>query len=101
MRILTLNAATERLLLRARESRDLEAERVAAKIIAAVRRNGDAALASYANKFDNCDIRRTGLWITPKEIAAAYRRVSPQFIKAVKHAARNVQVVAEKQLPAP
>lgn len=101
MRILTLNAATEKLLLRARESRDVAAERIAAKIIADVRKNGDAALAAYAQKFDKINIRRAGLWITPKEIAAAYRTVSPQFIKAVKHAARNVQLVAEKQLPQP
>jgi len=50
MRILKLTPATEKQFLGARQSRDTEAERIAAKIIAEVRRDGDAALFAYAKK---------------------------------------------------
>ncbi|HMI52019.1 MAG TPA: histidinol dehydrogenase [Candidatus Saccharimonadales bacterium] len=101
MRILKLNAATERLLLSARAERDIAAERIAARIIADVRANGDAALAKWARKLDKINLRRDGLWISQTEIQSAYRSAAPQFIKALKHAARNVTLVAEKQLPKP
>jgi len=101
MRILKLNAATERVLLRARTERDIAAERIAARIIADIRKNGDAALARWARKLDKVDLQRDGLWISQTEIQSAYRSAAPQFIKALKHAARNVKLVAEKQLPKP
>src|SRR5438034_6457942 len=43
------------------------------KIIADVRRNRDAALFAYAKKFDHTDLRRTGVWITQKEIRVAQK----------------------------
>lgn len=101
MRILNLTAAVEKKLLRARHERDREAERIAAEIVARVRKRGDSALVDYAKKFDALDLRRTGLWISQREIAGARRRVSPAFLRAVQHAANNIRRVAEKQLPRP
>ena len=99
MRILKLTTAVEKNLLRARHERDLEAERVAAAIIADVRKRGDAALFAYAKKFDAIDLRRASLWISKREIVAARKQVSPEFLSAIRHAAANVRRVAEKQLP--
>ena len=50
MRILKLTPAVEKNLLRSRHERDREAERIAAKIIADVRKRGDAALFVVGQK---------------------------------------------------
>jgi histidinol dehydrogenase len=99
MRILKLTSAVETNLLRARHERDLEAERVAASIIADVRKRGDVALAAWAKKLDGIDLSRAGAWITQREIKAARKQVSDEFISAVRHAAKNIRCVAAKQLP--
>jgi histidinol dehydrogenase len=101
MKILKLTAAVEKKLLRARYTRDAEAERIAAQIVADVRKRGDVALAAYAQQFDAVDLRRSGLWISAHEIASARRKVCPEFLRAVEHAVRNVRRVAEKQVPRP
>ena len=64
MRIVKLTAAVENQLLRARQQRDLEAERVAAQIIGDVRKRGDAALFAWTKKLDGVDLRRDGVWIS-------------------------------------
>jgi histidinol dehydrogenase len=99
MRILKLTSAVETNLLRARHERDLEAERVAAGIIADVRKRGDMALAAWAKKLDGIDLSVAGTWISQCEINTARKQVSPAFISAVRHAAKNIRCVAEKQLP--
>ena len=99
MRILKLTSAVEKNLLRARHERDLEAERVTAGIIADVRKRGDVALAAWAKKLDGIELTRAGTWISQREINAARKQVSAEFISAVRHAAKNIQCVAEKQLP--
>jgi histidinol dehydrogenase len=101
MRILKLTTAVENKLLRARQERDREAERVAAEIIADVRKRGDPALIDYARKFDSINLRREGIWISPEEIHAARKKVSADFLKAIAQASRNIRRVAEKQLPQP
>ena len=101
MRILKLTAAIERRLLAARQRRDTEAERVAGRIVADVRRRGDAALRHWTLKFEGIDLREKGLWVSPREMAVARARVAPDFIRAARHAIRNVEQVAERQLPQP
>jgi histidinol dehydrogenase len=64
-----------------------------------VRRRGDAALFDWAKKLDGADLQRNGLWFTPREILAASARVTPEFRRAMSHAARNIRRVAQKQLP--
>ena len=100
MRILKLTSAVEKRLLRARRERDLEAERIAANIIGDVRKRGDAALSAWAKKLDGVDLDR-GVWVSQHETNAARKQVSMDFIRAVRHAERNVRRVAEKQLPRP
>ncbi len=108
IRILKLNAATEKQLLRARQFRDTEAERVAAKIIADVRKRGDTALFAWTKKLDRQNLNSKNVYI-PCRGAALLRpslprrneSTSTRFLEAVKHAAKNVRAVAEKQLPRP
>src|SRR6267378_2286631 len=99
MRILRLTAAVEKKLLAARNRRDAQAEKVAAKIIEDVRRRGDAGLSSWTQKLDGIDLSRTGMWVSQREIDSALKRVGVDFLRAVKHAIANVRKVAEKQLP--
>src|SRR3984893_4331396 len=99
MRIVKLTGAVEKRLLAARERRDVQAEKVAAKIIADVRRRGGAALVSWTKKLDGINLARGGMWVSPREIEKAQKSVNANFLRAVKHAIANVRKVAEKQLP--
>lgn len=98
MRIVKLTANVERLLLRARRERDGKAQRVAAQIIADVRQRGDAAVVQWTKKLDGLDLR-TGIWVSAREIEKAGNNVSKDLLRAMKHAARNIRLVAEQQLP--
>jgi histidinol dehydrogenase len=99
MRILRLTNAVEKRLLAARERRDVQAETVAARIIADVRRGGDARLRSWAQRLDGMDLAWNGMWVPQREIEEALRSVGADYVRAVKHAITNVRKVAEKQLP--
>jgi histidinol dehydrogenase len=101
MRILKLTSAVEKNLLRARHGRDLEAERIAARIIADVRKRGDHGLLAWTKKLDKIDLRRSGVYIPEREINDARKQVKPEFISALRHAKKNIRRVAEKQLPHP
>src|SRR5271156_4129992 len=99
MRILRLNRGMVEKLLLARCERDRAAERVAARIIADVRRRGDRALAEWTMRLDRADIRGGAMWIRRREFRAAADAVDAGFLRAVRHAARNIRRVAEKQMP--
>jgi histidinol dehydrogenase len=101
MRILKLTSAAEKQLLRARQQRDVQAERVAGRIVGNVRRRGDLALFAWTKKLDGIDLAKEGVWISRREINAAAARVGRDFLRAVEHATKNVRRVAEKQLPRP
>ena len=99
MRILRLNRGVVEKLLLARVERDREAERVAARIIADVRRRGDRALVEWTERLDRADIRGGGMWIRRREFRAAAGAVDAGFLRAIRQAARNIRRVAEKQMP--
>jgi histidinol dehydrogenase len=99
MRILKLTPETEAKLTNSREGQDRAAYRAAERIVADVKRRGDTALDTWCRKLDGLDLRRDGLWLSRREMAAAKKRVGPEFLRAVEHAAKNVRRVAERQLP--
>ena len=101
MRILKLTSAFEKKLAQMREGRDRQALAIASRIVADVRRRGDAALFQWTKKLDRTDLSRKSLWISRKEMAAARQRVSRDFVGAVQHAADNVRRVSQAQLPKP
>jgi histidinol dehydrogenase len=101
MKILKLTPQTEKWLLARRTQQDAKVGKIAAKIVADVRKRGDTALFVYTKKFDQIDLARIGLWITQEEIRAAQKAVSPEFRRAIQKAIENVRRVAEKQLPHP
>jgi histidinol dehydrogenase len=99
MRILKLTDAVAAKFFARRSSHDLAAERVASRILADVRRNGDAALFRWALRLDGLRLTRTSLWISRAELRAARRDVPHDLLRAIEHAARNVRRVAERQRP--
>jgi histidinol dehydrogenase len=99
MRILKLTSGIEKHLLHARQQHDIQAERVALRIVADVRRRRDSALFAWAKKLDGVDLAEEGIWVSRREITGAVRGAGKDFLRAIEHAARNVRRVAEKQLP--
>ena len=75
------------------------ADRTAAvtEIIGEVRSRGDAALITYAERFDQ--VRLDRLSVTREEIEEAVRRVPDDLRTAIAHAARNIRRFHEAQVP--
>jgi histidinol dehydrogenase len=84
-------------LLARRTARLKEAEETVRPILEAVRLRGDKALIEHARRFDGLD--RSTVAIPPAELAAAHKRLSPQFRKAVRTASKNIAGYARMQLP--
>lgn len=99
MRVLPLNPANEKKLLAARRSSDRAAEPVAARIIEAVRRRGDAALFAWTKRFDKVALTPKTLWVSQGEMRAAAAQVPREFLAAIDHAAKNIRAVAKRQKP--
>jgi histidinol dehydrogenase len=101
MRLLTLTDALAAKLLADRRSGDAAADRVASRIIADVRKRGDAALFSWSRKLDRVTLTPKTMWIARRDIDNSPRQVSPELRDALAHAARNIRRVAEQQRPRP
>jgi len=99
MRVIRLTSAVEEKLLAQRRSRDLVAERAAARIVRDVQQRGDAALFYWTKRFDRLKLQRNNVWVTRDELRRASRRVAAGFLEAVDHAARNIRAVARRQKP--
>src|ERR1700738_2466756 len=98
MRIIKLTKNVERALLRGRRERDEKAHRVAARIIADVRKRGDVAIRQWTKKFDGVYLR-AGMWVSSRAIEKAREDIAEETRLAMEHASRNIRVVAERQLP--
>lgn len=99
MRILQLTEAVAARFFARRSSHDAAAERIALRIVADVRRNGDSALFKWTKRLDGRRLDRGNLWVTAAEFRSARRSVSRDLLQAIEHAARNIRRVAEKQRP--
>ena len=76
--------------------RDPDLERRVARIVSDVRRRGDAALLSYARKYDGL----TGdVEVTRREIERGAASVASDVRRAIAAAARNIRHVAKRQVP--
>lgn len=103
MRILDWNTLsdTERRAALARPSLESRADiaSVALEVINTVRRDGDAALHSYTERFDG--VRLESLAVSPAEFAAARTELSTVQIEALERAIDNVSRFHEAQVPKP
>lgn len=99
MRIIPLTEASARQLIESRHSRDLAAERVAARIVRDVRRDGDRGLLYWSGRLDGFPRSSREILVSREEIRGARRRVSPALIRALDRAMENIAAVAERQKP--
>ena len=74
----------------------INVESIVAEIIATVRKNGDAALLSYTERFDKC--RLSSLQVTDREISEAVSSVDPRFLAILEKAAKNIRAFHERQV---
>jgi histidinol dehydrogenase len=84
-------------LLARKAARFTAAEAVVRPILDAVRKRGDRALLEYARQFDALD--RKTVRVPEKDLDAARRALSPDFVRAVATASGNIRAYARRQMP--
>ena len=67
------------------------------EIVENVRKNGDAALFAYTERFDGCKVEKDNVLVTEDEIAEAYRRVDGELLSVIRKALVNIRTFHEKQ----
>ena len=78
-----------------------EAEKAAAEVLAAIRAEGDAAVARYVAKFEGARLAPRKFRVTDAELAAAEAQVPPALKRAVKDAHARVMRFSKASLRAP
>lgn len=73
-------------------------EAVVAEIIADVKENGNQALFSYTEKFDQCRIDASNIKVTKEEIREAYEKVDAGLVEVMRKSAENIRAFHAKQL---
>lgn len=101
MRIQKLNASTKKnlledLLKRSPNQYSQYEERVSA-ILLAVKSEGDKALFSYTQQFDQVELTKDTLRVSEQEIEEAYQNVDSSLVEIIKKAKQNIQSYHEKQ----
>ncbi len=67
------------------------------EIVENVRKNGDAALFAYTERFDGCKVEKDNVLVTEDEIAEAYRKVDGELLSVIRKALVNIRTFHEKQ----
>src|SRR3984893_12902250 len=99
MRILALSDRVAGEILAARQRSNAAAERVSARIVADVRRRGDAGLFSWGRRLGGRRLTPRALWVSASERRADRHAVPRELRSALARAARNIRRVAEQQRP--
>ena len=80
----------------ARTEPAVNVESIVTEIIANVRKNGDAALFEYCEKFDKAKL--TSLRVSKEEIGEAVAAVEPKFLEILRKAAENIRAFHSRQV---
>ena len=67
------------------------------EIVENVRKNGDAALFAYTERFDGCIVTKENVLVTEEEIDAAYGQVDEELLGVIRKALVNIRAFHEKQ----
>jgi histidinol dehydrogenase len=86
-------------LLAAKRESAADVNDAVAAIIARVRAEGDQALIDLTQTYDGLDLRKTGIRVTPTEIAAARAQVDAETLAALKLAHDRILDHHRRQLP--
>jgi len=73
-------------------------ERAVARILAEVRRDGDAALLRLTRRFDGVTLSARELWMKPADVRARAERADPALVRALGRMARRVEAFHRRQL---
>lgn len=98
VKVARLTKTAEEKVLASRRESSREAERAAARIVADVRKRGDAALFAWTARFDQ-RVDARSLWVSAAELKKAQAAIDKDFLAAIDHAAQNIRAVAERQKP--
>jgi len=90
------NAALEQITGRG-ETEQSGIDQTVAEIIAAVRKQGDAALLEYTARFDSLDLNDVGLEVGATELDQALEAISPEARRSLELAAKRIAAFHEKQ----
>ena len=80
----------------ARVTPEVDVTSIVSDIIADVRKNGDAALYGYAEKFDKVSL--SSLEVSAEEIDEAFASVDAEFVRVIKTAAENIYAFHKRQV---
>ncbi|AOW46745.1 histidinol dehydrogenase [Acetobacter ascendens] len=86
-------------LLSNREEQGQEVHKPVADILAAVRKEGDAALCAFTERFDRLPLTAQQLAFTAQEVEQARAKVSPELLEALDVAAQRIESFHKNQLP--
>ena len=86
-------------LVNARREADADVARDVRTIVAAVRDEGDAAVAAYTKRLDGHDLSETGWRIERAECLAAFEGLPPDLRQALELAAARIAAYHAKQIP--
>jgi histidinol dehydrogenase len=92
-------AAKFQRLLRARAAEGHSVDGTVARILADVRKRGDAAVVAYTNRFDRVRLTAGRLRVTPREIAAALKACDRATVRALELAASRIAAFHARQWP--
>ncbi len=73
--------------------------KIALEVSEQVRKEKDAAVLAYTEKFDKVKLAKDSLKVKPSEIEAAYNRVDDKLRETIEYAAKNIRDFHEKQMP--
>ncbi|MBI2501498.1 MAG: histidinol dehydrogenase [Deltaproteobacteria bacterium] len=75
----------------------MDVEQTVKKILKEVRQNGDRAVLKYTKQFDHHSLRAKKMEVTRSERKAAWKKVSPELIRALRMAASRIHRFHERQ----
>lgn len=76
---------------------EISADEAVARIISDVKRRGDTAVLEFTARIDGVELQE--LKVSEQEFSAAYAKVSPAFLTAIRLAHSNIQRFHEEQKP--
>ncbi|MGN7764297.1 histidinol dehydrogenase [Paenibacillus sp. 22594] len=74
-----------------------EQNKAVKEIVADIKKEGDAALLRYTERFDGAALTAAQLRVTAEELQAAYGRVEESFVTAIRAAAANIRAFHARQ----
>jgi histidinol dehydrogenase len=88
-----------RVFLDTKREASADVDAAARAIVADVAARGDRALRDYTQKFDQFDLDRAGLRVTPEETAAALERCERHTLEALSFARARIEAFHRRQMP--